>query len=152
MSSGESVTLVLSKGKPVRRAYVPDLLGLGESEAIARLRYAGLPVGGIRYVTDKQSAGTVISQSYPAYSMVEADTSVDLTVSLGDRYTPRTVPDLYGLDADEARALLALYGLTVGSTLPLGNAAPAGTVISQSPPAGTPLSSSTVAVDLYVRR
>ena len=150
LSSGRSVTLVVSKGQPVRRAYVPDLVGLGESEAVARLRYAGLPVGSIRYVSAEASAGTVLSQSYPAYSMVEADTPVDLTVSLGDRYTLKTVPDLYGMTTEQARALLALYGLTVGSIYRVGNAAPAGTVISQSPPPDTPLSSATVAVDLFI--
>ncbi len=148
--AGDSVTLHVSSGQKPRRAYVPDLVGSGESAALDRLRYAGLRAGNIQYQLSPLPPGTVIEQQYPAFSMVEADTSVDLWISLGDRYDLRTVPDLYGLSEERAKELLRQYGLTVGERYSVGNAAPKGTVISQSPPAGTPLTSAIYSVDLFV--
>ena len=64
--------------------------------------------------------------------------------------TDMSVPDLYGMSLEEAAEKLREFGLVIGNTYPVANAAPKGTVITQSPVAGTPLTSSTVSVDLYV--
>ena len=148
--AGDTVTLRVSSGQKPRRAYVPELCGIGESTAIDRLQYAGLRVGSIQYKASSLPIGTVIEQQYPAFSMVEADTSVNLWVSLGDHYTIRTVPDLYGMNRESAALLLRQYGLIVGDVYTVGNAAPKGTIISQSPLPGTPLTSAVYAIDLYV--
>ena len=71
-------------------------------------------------------------------------------VSIGNRYDLRVVPDLYGMSEKDAVNALREQGLTVGAIYPLSHAAPRGTVIVQSPVAGTPITSSTVTVDLYV--
>ncbi|MBR2353029.1 MAG: PASTA domain-containing protein [Clostridia bacterium] len=147
---GDTVTLRVSGGQKPRRAYVPDLSGLSESAARDRLQYAGLSVGRIQYQISSLPMGTVIDQQIPAYTMVQASTEISFCVSLGDRYMLKTVPDLYGRSETEAAGLLREYGLTVGRVYPIGNAAPRGTVISQSPLPGTPLTSSVWSVDIYV--
>ena len=147
---GDTVTLLLSREKKEKLTYVPELLGLSESEARERLQYAGLSAGEIRYTTSSAPAGTVIEQQYAAHTVLRAHTEVSLQISLGDHYSLRLVPDLYGKNEEEAAALLREYGLTVGSIYTVSNAAPKGTVISQSPLPGTPLTSSLWSVDLYV--
>lgn len=147
---GDRVTLLLSRGAPPKRTYVPELLGLSESAARDRLQYAGLTVGTVQYKVSAHATGTVIEQQYPARTMLEANSEVSLWVSLGDQYEIHLVPDLYGRSEKEAAEILREYGLTVGSTYTVGNAAPKGTVISQSPLPGTPLTSSVWSVDLYV--
>ncbi len=148
--AGDRVTLLLSRGQSPKRTYVPDLVGLSESAARERLQYAGLTVGSVQYKVSSHAVGTVIEQQYPSQTMLEASSEVSLWVSLGAQYEIRLVPDLYGRSEEEAAALLRSYGLTVGSIHTVNNAAPRGTVISQSPLAGTPLTSSVWSVDLYV--
>ncbi len=150
LEDGQEVTLRISLGQKPLRAYVPDLCGLGESEALSALSKSGLPVGTVGYRTDSQPAGTVIEQDHAPYSMVDAETPICFWVSLGDRYEARVLPDLYGLSREQAIETLRTYGLTAGEWHTIQNGAPAGTVITQSPLPGTPIGAGLISVDLYV--
>ena len=150
LSRGEEVTLRISLGQKPARAYVPELAGLSESEAVAKLQSAGLSVGQVYYQTASAPAGTVIGQDAAPHTVLKAYSEVGFTVSLGERYILRTVPDLYGRSLEDAVAILRSYGLTVLKRISIDNPAPKGTVISQFPLAGTPITAETVGVELSV--
>lgn len=149
MAEGESVTLTVSIGPQVILCAVPNIVGLTEMQAITKLKSSGLILGNITYVDSELSAGTVISQSIPAKSAVKENSSVDITVSIGT-HSLKTVPNLYGKTIEEAREILRAYGLVLGIQIPTGSAEVKGTIISQTPLPNTPITSSTVSVDVYV--
>lgn len=146
----EVVTLRVSIGQKPAHAYVPDLSGLSESEAIAKLHRAGLREGTVSYRTSSRPIGTVIAQEFSPQTIKNAYSEIGFSVSLGDRYEIRTVPDLYGRSTEEATAILREYGLTVLKLSPLKNPAPKGTVITQDPLPGTPITAETYGVALSV--
>ncbi len=150
MQTGDTVTLRISRGKKPMRTYVPDLSGLSESEALARLTKAGLRSGAVSYRTSSLPAGTVVEQELAAHTMADAYSEIGFCVSLGDRYAIRSVPDLYGMSDTDAEITLRGYGLTVTKRHPIPNPAEAGTVITQSPLPGTPITAETIGVELYV--
>ncbi len=147
--SGEVITLKYSLGKHIPTVKIPDLYGLGESQARALLTARGLSIGEISYVSSSADAGKVILQSPLALESVPEGTLVNLTVSLG-RTQQKNVPQLYGLSISEARRRLAEFGLVVGDISPVTSALPSGSVVTQFPPAGTPITSSITAVDIYI--
>ncbi len=149
MAEGETVTLTVSLGPQVILCSVPNVTGITEMQAITKLRSAGLVCGSITYVDSELSAGTVISQSIPPKSAVKENTLVDITVSIGT-HTLKMIPNLYGKNIEEAREILRAYGLVLGTQIPVESAEDKGTVISQTPLPNTPITSSTVSVDVYV--
>ncbi|MBQ9087124.1 MAG: PASTA domain-containing protein [Clostridia bacterium] len=150
LREGATVTLRVSAGKEILLIYVPDLSGLTEISAETLLRSAGFQTGTVSYRSSSLPAGTVISQEPPAHTELERNATVSYTVSAGNRYQTKTVPDLYGMSQGEAAETLRRYGLVIGSCFPVASAAPKGTVMTQSPVAGTPITSSIVSVDLYL--
>lgn len=149
-SADQTVTLNVSLGAETVYVTVPNIFGLTEQRAEATLISSGLTVGSITYVSSDLPEGTVISQSCSAYSLEKEGTQVSFSVSAGNRYNQKTVPDLFGLTISEAKAKLAEYGLVCGRIYAVGNGAPVGTVVSQSPLPGTPINSGIVSVDIYV--
>ncbi len=150
LSADEIVTLRISKGPMITLVSVPDLIGLSESEAAAKLTAAGLSVGSVTYSSSSRPIGTVIAQEVAAHEQLTEKTAVSYTVSAGNRGNSHAVPDLYGLSLEEARMKLRELGLVVGTVYSVSCAAPRGTVIAQTPLPLTPITSSTVSVDLYV--
>lgn len=150
LSKGETVTLLISLGKQILLVSVPDLSGRTEQAAGSLLSAAGLTQGSVSYEPSSRPIGTVIGQSVAAGTAVNEGSAVSFTVSAGDRYAAHTVPDLYGMTEEQAKAALRQYGLVIGSIYTAGAGAGNGTVIAQSPIAGAPITSSTVSVDLYL--
>ena len=150
LREGDQIILQISKGTAHRTLSVPSLLGLTEAQANTLLRTKGFSVGTVSYQSSSRPAGTVIAQTPSASSEVREGTAISFTVSLGQSTALRTVPNLCGLSYADAVARLREYGLVVGSLTSVPNAAPRGTVIEQTPPAGTPITSTTVSVDLYL--
>ena len=62
----------------------------------------------------------------------------------------KSVPDLYGMTGIEAKEALRACGLVLGTVISVGSAEPKGTVIAQTPLPKTPITSSTVSVDVYI--
>ncbi len=150
LSEKNTVTLTVSLGKSVILCAVPSLIGLSEMQAASRLQSAGLSVGQVTYVPSDRAAGTVLSQDPHPSSLLEQGSSVSLTVSAGYAYAVQTVPSLYGMTRAEAEAKLREYGLVLGQVTVMGNDRPSGTVVAQSPLPDTPITSSTVSVDVYL--
>ena len=150
LRQGGSVTLTVSAGRQSSNTNVPSLLGLSESEAIFRIKTSGLTLGEVTYVRSDKAAGTVINQSPSAHLSVKTGEKISFTVSAGEDFSAPTVPDLYGLSAEEARKKLLSVGLTVSSVYSVSSAAKSGTVIYQSPIAGTPITSAVTSVELHI--
>ena len=150
LHEGDRVILQISRKAAVPSISVPTLLSLTEERAATLLRAKGLAVGKISYQNSPSPAGTVIAQSPTAGSTLAEGGAVSYTVSIGETVALRTVPELLGLSYADAIARLREHGLVVGSLTSVQSAAPHGTVIQQSPAAGTPITSSTVSVDLYL--
>lgn len=149
-SAQRTVILCVSKGRRTVFVTVPSLIGLTEQRAEELLRASSLSIGKVTYLQSGLPSGTVISQSHEAYSELEEGTAVSFTVSAGIKYNEKTVPDLYGLTLEEARARLAEYGLVEGRIYKVGSGAREGTVVAQSPLPETPITSGLVSVDIYI--
>ncbi|MCM1160453.1 MAG: Stk1 family PASTA domain-containing Ser/Thr kinase [Roseburia sp.] len=83
-AKGSSVTLLISQGKAIKETTVPDLRGMTESAAKAKLEEYKLKCGTVSEThNDTVSAGCVVTQSYNPGLTVSEGTVVDITLSLG---------------------------------------------------------------------
>ncbi|WP_089221886.1 Stk1 family PASTA domain-containing Ser/Thr kinase [Actinacidiphila glaucinigra] len=105
-----AVSLVVSKGVPVD---APDLLGQPLADARRQLEEAGLrvKVDPRRVFSDQADEGAVAGQTPGANTRLAAGDTVTLTVSKGQEMIG--VPDVEGLDVDEAKAKLEDAGFDV---------------------------------------
>ena len=150
LESGGLVVLRVSLGAKKITVRVPDIVGLTEAEAISRISAAGLTVGKIKYESSTVRAGLVISQSAQSGAELEKGSEISFSVSAGKAFTEKAVPSLYGLTLAEARERLADSGLVLGNVYAAPSGEKKGTVMAQSPAAGTSITSSVVSVDVYV--
>ena len=83
MSSGSTVYVTVSTGPQISYVRMPNVIGLSEDAAMAKLESAGLSFGGSDRITSDVDAGTVIGQSADAFTEVEEHTKIYLKVSSG---------------------------------------------------------------------
>lgn len=89
VTSGDTITLTVSRGQEITYTTVPNFIGLTREEAMERLVENKLSLGEITYVQSEQKAGTVLSQSRPEYASVpENATKINFTISGGPNYVP----------------------------------------------------------------
>jgi serine/threonine-protein kinase len=131
---GTPIVLEVSEG--VDRATIPALVGLSRDDATRILAESGLTAGDIIEQPSDTARGTILATSSPAGFTVPKGSRVGLTMSSGP--LALTLPDVVGRDINTARGLLEQLGLQLApleydstSTLP------AGTVIAQTPAAGS---------------
>ncbi|WP_309121349.1 Stk1 family PASTA domain-containing Ser/Thr kinase [Paenibacillus sp.] len=105
------IRLYVSKG--IEMVEMPALVGLTEAEAKAALDELGIPGERVEYDTefsDKEDPGDVFEQFPPALQPIDPlDTSVRVVVSRGREEID--MPELLGLTAQEAQAMLERAGL-----------------------------------------
>ncbi|GAB3650498.1 Stk1 family PASTA domain-containing Ser/Thr kinase [Glycomyces tarimensis] len=132
--SGGTITVTLSLGP--ERYTVPELAGVDEDEAHAELEaFAEVTVE--RDYSTEHDSGEVIGTSPAAGTEIKAGGVVTLIVS--DGAPPLTVPDLVGLDEDQAEERIEAEGLDVGDvTERYSDTIPEGAVIEHSPGSGEP--------------
>lgn len=138
VKKGDTITLVVSRGPDDSIAEVPALTGKKLEEAKQLLSQANLQVGEITYQeSDKKDEpeGTVIKQSYDADTKLPSDTKVNLVVSSGPGEV--TVPSLYGDTKTEASRNLENMKLKLGEVTEEYSDYKKGTVIRQTPAAGS---------------
>ena len=145
-----SVTLVVSLGEKKTMRIVPLIVGMNESQAREAIASAGLSVGKVSYVSSEEGYGRVLWQSAEAYSSAEDGSSVSFSVSAGQGFYQKEIPDLHSLSLEEAKERLNEVGIVIGKVYAVANAAPSGTVVAQFPPAKTPITSDIYSVDVYV--
>ena len=92
VSSGDTVTLYVSKGAEIKTHAVPDFTGMTERAARVAVEENGLKVGNVTYEYSSSAEGTVIRQSRVAFTTVTEGTAVDFVVSLGPEPVVETEP------------------------------------------------------------
>ncbi len=112
----------------------PSLVGRTLDEARTLLEVARLALGPVARVDASDPAGTVVEQKPVAGELVDPGTPVAVAVSRGLRLV---VPDVVGFPLPEAEATLAAVGLQAASLAPTPSTQPRGTVLGQSPAAGS---------------
>ena len=137
---GSRIALAVGSGPQTVKA--PDLVGLTLEEARTKIDEADLKLGGHKGVPSEEVAeGEVAAQVPAAGKKTEAGTEVSLTVSSGpageDGPDRVDVPDVSGLGADAATALIQEAGCEVAGTRTEPSPEPEGTVVGTDPPIGT---------------
>ena len=133
---GSTVTIIVSSGPG--DATIPFVRGTQRAQAERRLKAAGFRVDVRREFNDNVPANRVIETSPSERSRLERGSTVTLVVSRGSRKVQ--VPDVVGSSRDAARTLLEGRGLQVTLTEREDKDQDPGTVLTQSPAAGSRLS------------
>ena len=138
-SKGSAVDVTVSGG--AQQIAVPPLVNYSQAVAGETLATLGLKLGGQTSESSKSvPAGEVTRTSPPAGTEVPLGTAITLYVSTGPPQV--TVPDVNGDSRSPAKAAIKAAGLTpLFSVVPVSNPAQDGLVQSESPPAGTSVTS-----------
>ena len=84
VEKGGTVTIWVSKGPEVRKATVPNLIGVTLEDAERLITGAGLSLGNVEeFYSDEYAAGLVIRQSIDPFEAVDRGSVIDLWVSKG---------------------------------------------------------------------
>ena len=129
------VTIYISKGG--EELTMPDLKGMSRSNAEAKLNKMGLKIGAVYEEEADEPAGTVLKQDPANGSKVTKGQTVDFTVSKGPKKTGVTIPDYTGMSVDSVKSNLAANKLKLGTVTEKTSSQSRGTVIGQSPAAGS---------------
>jgi beta-lactam-binding protein with PASTA domain len=135
VNAGSAVNLVVSSG-PAQVA-VPNVAGQTQAAATAALTTAGLVLGTVTtQPSNTVASGSVISQSPPAGTQVNAGSAVNLVVSSGAGQVP--VPNVLGETQAAATTSITSAGLVLGTvTTQSSSTVPSGSVIGENPAPGT---------------
>ena len=88
VKAGDTITLYVSLGQEVRNTIVPNVVGMGEQEAMHTLLGNNISLGKVTYQQSDLPEGTVISQSKnPLTEVPIGSTKIDLVVSAGNGTT-----------------------------------------------------------------
>ncbi len=147
-AAGTKVTLVSSAGPP--KIPVPDVGGLDATLAQSMVAAAGLVVSQVESVQAAAPTGLAMMTRPPAGTALAPGAGLTIVVSRGAPTIP--VPDLLGMASADARTRLETEGLQLGTvTRRRTTEGSPGTVVAQSPAAGTLAAPGTV-VDIVVAR
>ena len=116
---------------------VPNIVGLELLESRSKLQGENIQIQKIDYLPSNQKYNTILGV-YPAPgTKLEINQKISILVSSRMVTDPSVMPNLIGLDINDARVLLAQIGLTV-STINNGSDAtlPINTIISTNPTPG----------------
>ena len=83
VSVGSVVYVTVSSGNTITTVQVPNLIGLTEDMAIAKINSSGLSYGETVFVPHSAELGIVVGQSVEAFSEVEEHFKITITVSSG---------------------------------------------------------------------
>jgi serine/threonine-protein kinase len=131
LPKGSAVDLLVSRGpKPI---VLPDVRGMAEEQAIAKLDAKGFGAVVEQRFSDEVERGRVIRTDPVGGERVQPTTTIVVTVSLGPRVF--ACPDFVGMTVEDARALAEQHGLRLNAVEVPG--ATGNRIVSQQPPAGT---------------
>ena len=141
------VTIYISKGG--EEIEMPELKGMTKSSAEDRLKKLGLKLGTVAEVNSSEPEGTVLSSQPKAGTKISKGDTVDVTVSKGEKKNKLALPSYVGSSLNTAKSNLSANKLRVGNITQEPSDKPEGTVLSQSPVAGSDVAEGT-AIDLVV--
>lgn len=129
------VTIYVSKGG--EELTMPNLKGLSRLSAESKLKKMGLVIGSIYEQVSDQEAWTVLDQEPAEGKKIQKGQSVDLTLSKGKPIKLVRVPDFLGGTLDAAKDRLKQIKLAVGTVTKEKSQQASGTILRQTPSAGT---------------
>jgi beta-lactam-binding protein with PASTA domain/tRNA A-37 threonylcarbamoyl transferase component Bud32 len=136
VGKGARVTILVSNGPPT--APLAKVEGLSEAQAVKMLRASGFKPTTTSKPSSSIAEGAVIGTEPVAGTRLPVGSAVTILVSSGP--APVRVPDAVGQSRAAAEAALETADLALGTvTQQVSSAQAPGTVLSQSPPAGTSL-------------
>jgi len=130
LPDGDPVDVLISTGKP--EVVVPDVLGDDKDAAKAELESMQLRVRLVRRNSD-EDADTVINMDPRPATSVSIDTQVTVFFSDG----PEEVPSVVGMQEQQARRAIDDAGFNVNVVYDTETRSEKGTVLEQSPDAGS---------------
>lgn len=138
----EPIKLILSLGASGGGIPVPDVINTPIDDAGALIESYALLYKVVSEYSDDVEYGNIIRQSPLAGTHINAGDIVTLHMSIGPETEvvekkKVTVPNLRGMTRDIAETSLAANGLITGTVTNMPSDSPEGTVIRQSPAAGT---------------
>ncbi len=139
VKEGRTIDLVVSSG--LEQVSVPNLIQEPLHTAYSDLVAAGLKLGHITYIPSIDLSGTVVSQTPSPGTRLAVGTPVALQVSKGNANLVLTMPNVVGEPAQTAANQLGAIGLQMQVTAFDPSSAPVGTVLDQSVPAGSQVTS-----------
>lgn len=110
---GSEIRLQVSTG--VETVSIQDYTGMDANDVEDRLKAMNIKVSRSNIYHPTVAKGCVIKTDPPKGSEITSDMPVTLYVSLGTEHKMGTVPDLIGLERDDAVAQLAAAGLKMGA-------------------------------------
>ncbi|MBR6708044.1 MAG: Stk1 family PASTA domain-containing Ser/Thr kinase [Clostridia bacterium] len=135
VSIGDTITLYVSRGETVQMVITPDFIGMSEVEANAALKKAGLKLGEVTYRNSNRPAGTVLEQTLPPFQQVPQKASViSFVVSGGPAYGILALPDLTGMNLEQARLALAEFDIELAVGGMVRSETAVGLIVDQNPP------------------
>jgi len=145
---GTKITLIASAGPP--KIPVPDVSNLDGALAQSLISAAGLVVTQVESVQAAAPTGLAMMTRPPAGTALAPGAGLTVVISRGAPTIP--IPDLLGMASGDARTRLETEGLQLGTVTRRRTAdASPGTVVGQTPAAGTLAAPGTV-VDVVVAR
>ncbi len=145
-----SRTVHLGVNTPPAAARVPDMIGMLQSEALARAQELNLPVGMITFEPSDRAAGRVIAQVPAGGERLGDDRVLELVVSSGRAVNTVMMPDLAGTNVDDAEVALRALGFRLVERVPSAvSFTGPGTVVSTVPAAEERVATSTPVILQY---
>jgi len=135
MKPGESISLVVAT--PADRSKVPDVTGKSITDADAALATARLATYRVETFSTTATVGIVIGQVPSAGAMLVPGSYVAVSVSKGPAPTQVIVPNLVGMNGDDAKATLEALGLKGAGYRAIEPSTAAGVIFEQNPTAST---------------
>lgn len=136
LRADKAAILKVSRGS--EKLPLPDLRGLTEKQAVARLEEAGFVLGEVQKINHERPAGVVVAQNPAAPVSISQSREVGLLISLGPAAASGTVivPDLVQRDEKTAESLARESSLRPRLERVYDNSSPQGMVVSMNPAAG----------------
>lgn len=148
VKQGSTVRVMVSAG--IQTVVLTDYAGQEATEVYQKLRAQGLDYDEFQVFSDTVPEGYVVRTDPASQTEVQSGELVTVYVSRGPQQRTTRVPDLTGMNIDDAKRMLASYKLRVNQVREVEDEdEDPGTVLEQTPPADTKVDEGS-AVDLVV--
>ena len=129
------IRIWVNNGEDVK---VPNIVGLELLEARSRLKGQNIQIETIDYFPSNQKYNTILGVYPKPGTKLEVNQKISILVSSQQMIDPSVMPNITGLDVNDARELLKQIGLEIGSVSQTSDPTlPVNTIISTNPAAGT---------------
>ena len=129
------IRIWVNNGEDVK---VPNIIGLELLEARSRLKGQNIQIETIDYYPSNQKYNTILGVYPKPGTKLEINQKISILVSSQQMVDPSVMPNITGLDLNDARELLKQIGLDIGNISRTSDPTlPVNTIISTNPAAGT---------------